>query len=230
MLLKKLQSKKYRDLEQLFIIEGEHLVEEAFKAGVIKELYVLDGYCYEYETTINYVTLDVMKKITSLESIPNIIGLCYIKKKSIVGNNILLLDNIQDPGNLGTIIRNAVAFNVDTIILSNDTVDLYNAKVLRSAQGMNFNINIVIDDLVKTIIKLKNEDYYIYSTSLKDKNELDNIIIKPKFGLVVGNEGNGIREDILKLCDENIYIKMNPNCESLNVGVATGIVLYKISR
>lgn len=229
MLLKKLQLKKHRDLEKLFIVEGEHLVNEAIKNKVVKELYILEDNDYEFEGPKNYVSKEIMKKITALETISKVIGVCYIKENVIEGNKLLLLDNIQDPGNLGTIIRNAVAFNIETIIMSNDSVDLYNEKVLRSAQGMNFNINIVVSDLINEIKNLKNNGFYIYGTDLNSK-KLSDINKKNKFCLVVGNEGSGIKKEILELCDENIKIKMNSKCESLNVGVATGIILYELSR
>jgi TrmH family RNA methyltransferase len=140
------------------------------------------------------------------------------------------LDNIQDPGNVGTIIRNAVAFNIDTVVLSEDCVDLYNEKVLRSAQGMNFHINIITENLTEFIIKLKTENYYIYGTDLLSNNELSEIKPKDKFAIILGNEGNGVKKELLDLCDKKLYIEMNNNCESLNVGVASGIILYKFSK
>lgn len=230
MLLKKLKSKKYRYLEKLFLIEGEHLVLEAVKKNKLKEIYILDGYDFDINVNKNYVTESVMKVISNLDTIPFVIGLCEIKEDKIKGDKILLLDGVQDPGNVGTIIRNAVAFNINTIILSDDSVDSYNDKVLRSAQGMNFNINIVITNLKDAILKLKNENYYIYGTDLLASNELSNINIQNKFGIILGNEGSGIKKEILELCDEKLYIKMNENCESLNVGVASGIILYKFSK
>ena len=229
MLLKKLYGKKYRDEEKMFVVEGEHLVNEASKTALLKEVYVVEGNNYEYQN-VNYVTEDVMKKITSLESIPSIIGLCTMVGNTISGNKILMLDNIQDPGNLGTIIRSAVAFNIETIIVSNDTVDMYNPKVLRSTQGMNFHLNIVVADLKESIMNLKYKDFIIYGTSLNNKTDLRNIKVSDKYALIMGNEGQGIKEDLLQLCDENIYIKMNQDCESLNVGVATGIILYELDK
>ena len=107
-----------------------------------------------------------MKKLSDNPSIPKIMAVVNKKESTIKGNKILLLDRLQDPGNLGTIIRSAVAFNFDTIILSNDTVDLYNSKVLRSTQGMLFNINILRQDLTNVINELKNNNYTIYGTKV----------------------------------------------------------------
>ena len=137
----KLNNRKYRKEMSLFLVEGSHLVEEAYKHNLLVETYSLDENDYPNN---NVVSENVMRKISSLDTVSNIIGVCKFKKENELGNKLLILDDIQDPGNLGTIIRSAVAFNVDTIILSNDTVDLYNPKVIRATQGMIFNINIII--------------------------------------------------------------------------------------
>ncbi len=224
----KLKSKKYRDLFKLFLIEGEHLVTEALKKDILVDLLVLEGESVNYQFNYTYVTPLIMKKLSNLESIPKVIGICKMNDvMEITGQKVLLLDDIQDPGNLGTIIRSCVAFNVSDIVLSNNTVDLYNDKVIRSTQGMLFEVNIIRGDLKDVIKSLKKADYLILGTSVKEGIDVKKI--KPvKFALVMGNEGQGIHEDILNLCDKNLYIKMNPLCESLNVGVATSILLYEL--
>ena len=142
--LVKLQKKKYRDLTNTYLIEGEHLVNEAIKAGTVLEIFLLENESFLSDLKINFVSYEVMKKISTLDSIPKIVALCKKNNnKEIIGNKILLLDEIQDPGNLGTIIRSAVAFNIDTIILSENTTDLYNPKVLRATQGIYNYINII---------------------------------------------------------------------------------------
>ena len=139
--LVKLQQKKYRDLENAYLVEGEHLVEEAIKASVVLEIILLEGEQEINDFPCTFVTNDVMKKITSLESTTKVVAICKKQEfSSITGNKILLLDEVQDPGNLGTIIRSSVAFGIEMILLSENTVDLYNPKVLRSAQGMHFHI------------------------------------------------------------------------------------------
>jgi len=223
----KLKNKKYRKESGLFIIEGEHLVEEAYKHNLLLSVYSL------YET--NYPNSEivselVMKKISNLDSIPNIIGVCKFKEESELGNKILILDGIQDPGNLGTIIRSAVAFSIDTVVLSNDTVDLYNSKVLRATQGMIFNINIISRDLFDFILKLKENNYKIYSTNVVNGIELKNIEFEEKCAIIMGSEGNGVKKEIQDMSDENIYINMNSLCESLNVGVAASIILYELNK
>ena len=138
----KLNNKKYRDLTNTFLIEGEHLVKEAKKNNLIKTIIVLEDFQYETDLNKVIVTKEVMKKLSDNPSIPKIMAIVYKKECTRIGNKVLILDRLQDPGNLGTIIRSAVAFGFNTLILSDDTVDLYNPKVIRSTQGMLFNINI----------------------------------------------------------------------------------------
>ncbi len=228
--ISKLNIKKYREESNKFIVEGFHLVEEAYKSNVLEEILMLEDGHIDYSLPITYITKEVMKKITSLETIPSIIGICKMIENTNIGERVLILDGIQDPGNLGTIIRSSVAFNIDTIVLSNDTVDLYNSKVLRATQGMLFQINILRRDLLNFISELKSKDYKIYSTNVVNGNDISNVKKHNKYAIIVGNEGNGIKKDIQDLSDENIYIKMNEKCESLNVGVATGIILYELNK
>ena len=223
----KLNNRKYRKEMGLFLVEGSHLVEEAYKHNLLVEVYSLDENDYPNN---NVVSENVMRKISSLDTVPNIIGVCKFKEEKELGNKLLILDNIQDPGNLGTIIRSAVAFNVDTIILSEGTVDLYNPKVIRSTQGMIFNINIITRDLYSFVSKLKEDNYKVYSTNVVNGSELKSIERCEKCAIIMGNEGNGVRKELQDISDANMYIKMNPLCESLNVGVATSIILYELYK
>ena len=145
----KLNQKKYRDLTDTFLIEDLHLITEALKYNLVEEIISLND--EEYDVPCYKVTEEIMNKISSQSSGAKIIAVCKKINKDKIGNKILLLDNIQDPGNLGTIIRSAVAFNIETIVLSNDCVDLYNSKVIRSTEGMLFNINIIRKDLINFI-------------------------------------------------------------------------------
>ena len=174
-----------------------------------------------------------MDKLSMNVSKVNYMALCSkIDKRIKHKTRVLLLDDIQDPGNLGTIVRSAVAFNIDTIVLSNDTVDLYNPKVLRSTQGMIFHTNIIECDLIDVISKLHDKNITVYGTDVNngiDARELSDLD-KTSFALIMGNEGNGVRKEVKELCDKNLYINMNENVESLNVGVATSILLYELGR
>ena len=225
----KLQSKKYRDLTNTFVVETEHLVEEAKRIGIVKELYVV-GEEYD-EDNVYYVTNEIMMKMSSMESPSKVLAVCNkINSKEIIGNKILLLDGIQDPGNLGTIIRSSVAFGVDTIILSEDTVDLYNPKVIRATEGMFCHINIISMDLEEAISKIKSMGIKVYGTNVVDGVDVCTITDKKSYALIVGNEGNGVKEKIQEMSDMNLYIPMKDKCESLNVGVACSILLYELRK
>lgn len=226
--LNKLKEKKYRDESNTYLIEGEHLVYEAYKANLLKELFVLDGEDFSMDVPITLVSKEVMKKLSSMDSYPNVIGLCYKRENNFIGDKILILEDIQDPGNLGTIIRSSLAFDIDTIVLSPKTVDLYNSKVIRSTQGMIFNSNIVVRELSDFIKELKNDNYKIFGTKVDGGMDIRNIDLPSKMAIVIGNEGNGMSDSISNLCDNYLYIKMNNNVESLNAGVAASILLYEV--
>lgn len=226
--IRKLLNKKYSLEKGLFVIEGENLVEEAIKNNLLKELYVLKGSECKYDFQHDEVTYEVMKSISDLKSTPRLLGVAKIKKEEKIGKRIVILDDIQDPGNAGTIIRNAVAFGIDTIVFSKSSVSAYNEKTLRSTGGMIFNINIIIDDLSHVISQIKNDNIKVIGTSLNTSKSLETLEKMDNFAIIFGNEGNGVSKDILSLCDEVIKINMNSKCESLNVAVSSGIVLYNL--
>ena len=228
--IKKLNTKKYRDKEGLFLVEGEHLVLEAYKTGCLVELLLEEETVLPLDIETNYISNNVLNYISELDTPQKVIGICKKKNENELGNRILVLDDIQDPGNLGTIIRSCVAFNIDSIILSDNSVDLYNSKVVRASQGLIFHINIIRKNLFDIIPRLKEMNYYIYGTKVTCGHDLKNLEKKEKFVIIMGNEGNGMHDEISELCDEYIYINMNDACESLNVGVATSIILYEFSK
>ena len=227
--IKKLNTKKYRDEFNEFIIEGEHLILEANKHGFLKEVILEENTNLDIDVPKSFVTHNVLKYISDLDNPSKMIGICTKIPKKDIGNKIVILDGVQDPGNLGTIIRSSVAFNVDTIICEN-CVDLYNSKVIRATQGMLFNINIYEDNITNLIKKLSNNGYKIYGTKVNGGKSLKSVERCEKFAIIMGNEGTGVREEVLDLCSEYLYINMNENCESLNVGVATSIILYELDK
>ena len=228
--VRKLLNRKDSLNEKLFVIEGENLVEEAIKNNLLVELYILDGVDNRFNFECNYVTLDVMKSISNLSSTPRIIGVSKYINKNNLGKRIVLLDDVQDPGNVGTIIRNCVAFGIDTIVLSKGSASPYNEKVLRSTGGMIYNINIIISDLDTIIDSIRSKNIKIYGTSLSSSISLETIEKSEEYAIIFGNEGNGIKDSILSKCDNSIRIDMDKSCESLNVGVSSGIVLYYMYR
>ncbi len=234
-MLKKLQKKKYRDEYNLFIVEGEHLAIEAFRAGVLEELILEEGTDLPFPSPYGYYSREVLSKISALDTPSSVMALCRKRDRDgeeVEGNRILVLDDIQDPGNLGTIIRSALAFGVTTIVLSEETVDLYNPKVLRATQGMIFHTNIIVRNVYDWVRMIKASDFKVYGTCVDGGVDVKSLIPddKEKFVLIVGNEGNGVKRRILDLCDENLYIKMNADVESLNVAVATSILLYELGN
>lgn len=228
--LKKLHQKKYRDQTGHFLIEGAHLLEEAKKANVLEEIYYLEGQQPEGTDAIHILTPTVMRFLTTLEALPIVIATCRKLNLQPGGNRILFLDDIQDPGNLGTIIRSAVAFHIDTIFLSEHTVDLYNEKTVRATQGMLFSMPIVRTNLNHMISQYQKEGYHMYATNVEHGKSLKTIDKHEKIGIIMGNEGSGVHKEIQELCDELLYIDISSRCESLNVGIATSIILYELDK
>jgi len=224
----KLLNKKYRDETGLYLVSTDHLVSEALKKEIVVEIFLLDGIENKYGN-VTYVTKSVIRKLSNLNTLPTVVAVVKKQQEKEIKGNVILLDGIQDPGNAGTIIRSAVAFNIETIVVGNNTVDIYNEKVLRASEGMLYNVNIIKRNLVETIKFLKENGYTIIGTKVDKGKNIKEINVK-KYAFVVGNEGNGISSDILELCDEYIYIEMNKSCESLNVGVASSIIMYEINN
>lgn len=223
---KRLRDKKYILEEKKYIVESEHLVEEAYKSGLLLEVITSKSNVnYDIKTTL--VSEKVLKSISLLPSVPNIMGVVkYKEDNEIIGKKIVLLDNVQDPGNVGTIIRSALAFNVDTVILSNDSVNLFNDKMIRSSEGTIFKMNVIKMDLRSAIEKIHSLGIKVYYADMNGTIDLDNAKIND-YALVLGSEGKGISDYIKELSDESINIPMNNLCESLNVSVTGGIIMYK---
>ena len=241
-------NKRIKDIQKLkenknikkygrYLIEGKHLVEEALDAKVVEEIIVSESFeeyniVDSFEGDLIKVTDSVMKSISDTITTQGIIAVCRTVKKELDINNyskVLILDKIQDPGNLGTIIRTADAFNFDCIILGKGTTSLYGQKVIRSTQGSNFHIDCFDNiDLVELIDEM--HEFNIFATSLKaDKyiEQLDNIT--GKVAVVFGNEGAGVSEEILSKVNNLLKISMPGRAESLNVSIAAGIVMHYIS-
>ena len=218
-LLIKLKQGKYRKSEKMFIVEGAHLVKEAMLAGVLIEAYSIN----EQEGYIQ-VSESVMKKITTTDTVVKEIGLCKFIEKSNITDKVLILDCVQDPGNMGTIMRSACAFGFNTIFVGTGSVDIYNEKVIRSSQGAIFKLNFLFGNVVEFI---KGLSHKVYGTNVVRGIPLDKIIKQDKIAVILGNEGNGISKEVDDLLLDNIYIPMN-NTESLNVAIAGSIIMYTL--
>lgn len=222
----KLKQKKYRDEKDLFLVEGYHLVEEARKANCIQMLITTLEEKFVEKTL--YVSDKVMEKLAFTKSPQPIMAICYKNKNQELlkaGKRYLLLDGLQDPGNVGTIMRTALAFGYDQIIMSKDCVDLYNDKVIRSTQGALFQMNTCIIDLKEAITFLKQQGVKVYGTSLQNAQSIDQHQTYNQMAFVMGNEGQGVHQEILDLCDERLYIPIQ-SIESLNVAIAAAITMY----
>ena len=224
----KLNDKKFRDLENKFLAEGDHLVNEALKNNQVVEIITtLDT---SYDVLTYHVNESIMRKITDQKSLPNVIAVCQKNKEKSIKGRVLVLDNIQDPGNLGTIIRSAVAFNMNNIILTNNCVDLYNEKVIRSCEGMIYYLNIVKMSLEDTISFLTNNNYQIIGTDVSKGKLIKDIDYQDDMAIIIGSEGRGMSDELRNVCQSFINLPINLNCESLNAAVASSIIMYELDK
>lgn len=219
--LLKLSMAKFRKKEGKFIVEGKHLVDEARKLGILEE-----AYCITEQEGYIELSKSIMQKICNTDSVVSEIGLCRMLEKKELSNMLLILDAVQDPGNMGALMRSAKAFGFDTIVLGNGCVDIYNDKVIRSSQGAIFKLNFVFENLCEFIPQIQN-DYMVYGTNVVNGVDVSTIIKEKRIAVVLGNEGNGISKEVKNIIKKNIYIPMQ-NTESLNVSVAGGIIMYML--
>ena len=222
LLTKLYNNPKNRKKEKMFIVEGKHLVDEARKKGVLIEAYSL-------EEKEGYVALskEIMKKICNTDTVVTELGLCKIVESTILSDRLLILDGVQDPGNMGALMRSAKAFGFDTMIIGNGSCDIYNDKVIRASQGAIFKLNFIHADLLEIIPKLS--VYEVYGTNVVNGVKLDDVEVSNKLAIVLGNEGNGISNSVNSILKKNIYIPMS-DTESLNVSVAGSIIMYKFRK
>lgn len=232
---KKLMQRKYREREQLFLIEGMHLVTEAIRAQftLLDVLYTEDvslpNGLEDIRTTL--VSEKVLEHLSQTETPQGILAVVKMKKKPAkTGSRVLLLDGVQDPGNVGTLIRTALAFGYKQIVLGRGTVDVYNDKVLRATQGAVFHVDIEMCELSEKIKTLHDEGFTVWATALEDAVSVHEAESSEKLALVLGNEGSGIQEEILQLADQKITIPIEEATESLNVAIAGSILMYETNR
>lgn len=244
--IRKLKEKKYRDANNEYLIEGIKLIKEAveekakIKLIVVCEESIEDGDIDQkllYEIA-KYDCIYVNKKVFSiLTDVQNPQGiLAVIEKKNneedinYKEDIIVVLDGIQDPGNLGTILRTIDSVGLSQVIVSKETADSYNPKVVRSTMGAIFRVNVIeSEDLLQTLKNLKKHKYKIMSTSLETNNSIYDVEYNKKV-IVIGNEANGVSKNVLEYADEKIKIPMLGKTESLNASVATSIILYEYVR
>lgn len=239
---KKLKRKKYRDQEGLYIIEGDHLIQEALKhleAEDIERLLVTEEKKSSFDqfpsTEITVISPAVASELADTEHSQGtfaIIRKAQQKRPQIIHKPYLFIDGIQDPGNLGSIIRTAAAADFEGVVLGKGTVDLYNMKVLRGAQGMHFMLDIYEGDLEDWIDFFHDHDWAVFGSSLGEATlPYQNIKASDQpFALMLGNEGAGSQQKLLDQTDLNLYIPLAQGVESLNVGVAAGILMFHLRQ
>ncbi|GAB3803906.1 TrmH family RNA methyltransferase [Virgibacillus kimchii] len=230
---KKLHKRKVRKETESFLIEGFHLLEEArnshwvIKEVIVQQKVIVPDWCHSLP--ILEVSEQVFRQISRTESPQGIAAVVEMKEAQIIdGDHILIIDAVQDPGNLGTMIRTADACGFSGIVVSLDTVDIYNEKVIRATQGSLFHIPVQQRELKTEISSLKDNGYQIWATALQGAVPFNNLDVPEKTALIVGNEGAGVKETLLAAADKTVKIPIYGKAESLNVSVAAGILMYYI--
>lgn len=244
--IRKLKEKKYRDLNREYVIEGIKLIKEAIEEKAeIEQIIVCDN-CLDTEVIPKdimyevakyeciYVTEKVFISISDVSTPQGILAVVQRKGRGAqidyTQDIIVVLDDIQDPGNLGTILRTVDSVGLNQIIVSKGTADCYNPKVIRSTMGAIFRVNIIeSDNLEKTLEEIQEKDFKVVVTSLQTKKSLYDMEFNKK-AIVIGNEANGVEKRIQNMADEKIKIPMLGKTESLNASIATGVVLYEYVR
>lgn len=248
--VKKLKDKKERDISKEYIVEGIKLVAEAIQEKAKIKYIILCDDCEKSEIIPKdlmyeiakydciYVTEKIFRYISEVQA-PQ--GILAVIEKHIKQDNgideidydediIVALDDIQDPGNLGTILRTVDSVGLTQILVSRGTADSYNPKVVRSTMGAIFRVRIIeCEDLLQTLKEVKKHKFKVVVSSLQTNNSIYDINYDKKV-IVIGNEANGVKSEIHDMADEKVKIPMLGKTESLNASVATGVILYEYVR
>lgn len=229
--IKKLQQKKYR--RSSYLIEGWHLLEEAVKAGAtIQHILVVEEHVdrVAHMEQVTVVSPEIMQDLADSKSPQGVLAQLALPSQALperLDGRFLVLEDVQDPGNVGTIIRTADAAGFDGVFLTDKSADIYNMKVLRSMQGSHFHLPIYrmpIEDVFST---LKNNQVEVLATTLSSQSvDYRQVLPKASFALVMGNEGQGISDFVSEEADQLVHITMPGQAESLNVAIAAGILVF----
>lgn len=226
--LSKLKQRKYQKEKMQFLVEGFHLVEEAYKHKRLLQILTVEPSSAFQDIEQILVSKPIIEKLAETKTPQNIIGVCSIVESVQLFDKVLLLDRVQDPGNVGTLIRSAAAFGVQTVVIGTGSAGVYNDKTIRASQGSIFQVNIIESSVLPLINQLKVQQIPIFGTASEGSISLSDVTKPLKFALVLGNEGQGIDPEILKYCDYKVKIP-TVKVESLNVAVAGSIVLHAFS-
>ena len=237
-----IQKAKARREKKSFIIEGTRLFSET-PAELIEEIYVSDVFLEKEENKellsghkYEIVKEDVFRKISDTKTPQGILAVVkqpeynmeqMLERKPL----IVILEDIQDPGNLGTIMRTAEGAGVTGVIMSRETVDIYNPKTIRSTMGSIFRVPFLyVENIHEAIQELKGQNISVYAAHLKGKKLYDEFPYQNGTAFLIGNEGNGLKKETADLADEYMLIPMEGKLESLNAAVATALLIYEASR
>ena len=235
-ILKKLGKKKYRDENNIFKAEGEKFLKENINFNKIivmesKYKYLEDKYNISQFNNLTILKDELCEEISDQETSQGVIVL-YSKSLTTINDingDVVILDDVQDPGNIGTIIRTMEATAFKNLILTKGSVDVYNPKTVRATMGGIFKLNIIYETPENIIKFLKNENYQVISTLLDETSiDYDKVILKEKNAYIFGNEGHGITEIFINNTDIKAIIPIYGDIDSLNVSVASGVFLYKM--
>lgn len=229
----KLLQKKYREKSCLFIVEGKKAYEEILNANIkIEDVFVTDSCKNQInDNHATFVTEAVIKKLCSTDSPSNIVTIAHKQPNDISivkNNNIFLIENIKDAGNLGTIIRSAAAFGFENILLIGNTIDIYNPKVIRSSAGNFFKVKVITTDI--STLKNQFKDYNYIATALASNAQITpaQIDTQAKNIIMFGSEATGLTQGLIDLANKNLLIPMKNDVESLNLSTAVSVTMYQM--
>lgn len=234
---KVISDKKYRDATNLFVGEGYRVVQQLINNKVKPQNILLSKNCKYINRFRDAIIVNnnIFSQISSLSNSDGVIGLFIKPKISFViqsNKKYIILNKLQNPNNLGSIIRTCVALNIDGLFITNDSVDLFHPSIIRSSSGSLFDIPIKFSTSLSDVINtLKNKQYKCYATTLnKNAKEIDSITFEKSSAVVFGNEGNGLDKKEIGLCDEQIYINISSKIDSLNVASTVAIIAHKLTK
>lgn len=225
--LTKLHQKKYRDEE--FLLLDENIIKLAKENNYLKTLVYTGQIPFEFSNNIE-VSQDVLNKISKKENLKYIGVGKHIQESDNYGDRIIILDHLQDPLNIGRIMEAAFLFGFDSVILSEESADIYNDKCIVNSKGAIFKLNICHKNLNDEVINLQNMGYKVYATGLRNETkEMHEIEASEKMAIILGNEGSGVDPALMDISNEIMKIDM-VNIDSLNVGMAGSIIMYYFSK
>jgi len=233
-LIKSLHQKKYRDAHGLFLVEGEKIGNELLTTDLSELGFEVDGIyalqrLEEHYPNATIISENDMQSVTALKNNSGVLAVVKQSNQSFdfwenLNDEVIILDDIKDPGNLGTIIRSAEWFGIKEIIVSPQTVEWYNPKTVQSTMGSMFRVNIWKEDLSTAISKLSARGYVTYAADMGGK-PIKDINWSPKKALIIGSEAHGLSEDVRALCQNIVSIPGKGKAESLNAGIAASVII-----